>query len=218
MKESLNTLVVTLMLCLVGGSNVAQAQIWKRIKEQAVAKVTTQKAKTDSTITTAAGKAVDSSLAKTGRGADAVVNKTGSLVDTALNVTERGVANAVSRKDGSAEKLAADLKNGRAVIWDITFVTGGDDLEPSSANAVSWLAAALNESGGAAILLEVHVDSGKDVASDQELSDRRAKMLKAKLVPLGVKTPIFALGQGSSRPSQNAAHQGNARVEVSKAQ
>jgi outer membrane protein OmpA-like peptidoglycan-associated protein len=192
--------------------------IWQTIKQQAAAKAAAAKAKADSAVVNAAGKAVDSTVSKTGQAGGTVVDMAGSVVDTTLNKTHRGVQGLLSHSDGASSKLATDLAAGRAVIWDITFAPGADDLAPESSDAVTRLASALNSAPAGAFLLEVHVDSAKDAASDQDLSDRRAKMLKAKLVSLGVKSPVFASGQGSARHSTDTAHKTNARVEVSKAQ
>jgi outer membrane protein OmpA-like peptidoglycan-associated protein len=211
------TVVATVATSLPAGVASGQS-IWQTIKQQAAAKAAAAKAKADSAVINAAGKAVDSTVSKTGQAGGTVVDLAGSVVDTTLNKTHRGVQSLLSHSDGASSKLATDLAAGRAVIWDITFALGADDLAPESNDAVARLASALNAAPGGAFLLEVHVDSAKDAASDQDLSDRRAKMLKAKLVSLGVKSPIFASGQGSARHSTDTSHTTNARVEVSKAQ
>lgn len=198
---------------------IARGQsIWQQIRQAAAAKAAAAKARADSAVVNAAGKVVDSTVSKTGQAGGSVVDMASSVVDTTLNKTHRGVQNLLSHNDGTTSKLATDLAAGKAVVWDITFAPAGDDLAPESSDAVARLASALNAATGSAFLLEVHVDSAKDAASDQDLSDRRAKMLKAKLVSLGVKSPIFASGQGSARPSTDTSHKTNARVEVSKAQ
>ena len=222
MKTRIARLVVATVLAGTAASLPLRAasgqSIWQQIKAQAAAKAAAAKAKADSAVINAAGKAVDSTVSKTGQAGGTVVDMAGSVVDTTLNKTHRGVQNLLSRSDGASSKLATDLAAGRAVVWDITFAPGADDLAPESSDAVARLASALNSAPAGAFLLEVHVDSATNAASDQDLSDRRAKMLKAKLVSLGVKPPIFASGQGAARPSTDTSHKTNARVEVSKAQ
>ncbi len=209
------------VLCALGTPRQAHGQmdIWKKIKAEAAAKAAAKKAKMDSAVMGAAAKAVDSSLEKTGRGTDAVMNKTAKLVDTAMNKTERGMTNVVSRKDETAEKIAADLAAGGAVIWDITFADKSDELTPSGGKALGKLAKVLRDGGGpgVAYMLVAHVDPSGDAEADQALSVKRAQALKAKLALMGVASPLFASGQGSAHPPTNANGQkGNARIEVAK--
>ncbi|MDQ6887256.1 MAG: OmpA family protein [Gemmatimonadota bacterium] len=212
------------VVCALGAPREVRGQggegsIFDRIGKAAAARAAAKKAKLDSAVMASAAKAVDSSLDKAGRGTEAVMNKTASLVDTAMNKTEAGVTNVVSRKDATAEKIAADLAAGGAVIWDITFADKSDELTPSGGKALGKLAKVLKNGGGpgVAYMLVAHVDASGDADADQLLSVKRAQALKAKLATMGVASPLFASGQGSSHPPTNANGQtGNARVEVTK--
>ena len=191
--------------------------ILKRIKDQTTKRVEDRRAKLDSVVVRTAGGAVDSALTKTGRGADAVVNKVGDVANTAITTTERGVKNVVGAGGDRAKEIAGRLASGRAVFEDVPFVAGSDQLDPSAADVLKHLAAAIVATPGT-YLIEAHTDPIAPPGDAQGLSQRRATAVKAQLTANGVPTErLLAVGYGATRP--NAANpQKNARVEVVRAQ
>lgn len=211
-------LSVVLVLATIGMlvPQVARAQVWKRIKQDAAEKYEARKAKTDSNLVEAAAKAVDSTLEKTGRGADAVVSAAGTLVDTVLTKTERGITEAFNGGGSLGDRIAKDLADGRAVLREIRFGEGSDELEPSGVTAASELASALEAATGV-WLLEVHTDATGDSGADQALAARRARTLKLHLLEAGLAPErLFTTPHGSSRPA--ADDKGNARIEIARMQ
>lgn len=195
----------------------AQAQsILKRIKDQTTKRVEDRRAQLDSTVLQTTGGAVDSALAKSGRGADAVVTKAGDVANTAISTTEKGVKSVVGASD-PAHEMATRLAGGRAVLEDIRFVQGADQLDPSCADVLKQLAAAIVATPGT-YLIEGHTDPLPPPGDAQALSQRRAAAVKTQLVANGVPGDrLLAVGYGATRP--NAANpQANARIEVARAQ
>ncbi len=199
---------------------VLDAQVWKAIKTQAAKKVAERKARTDSALIARAGQTVDSTLAKSGRGLDTAVNMAAGLADQAVAKTEQTVANATASlrgQDRESEELAARLAAGRAVLREIRFEAGAEQLAAGSDAHVVRLARLLAAQAGG-FLVEVHVDATADVAADKSLSDRRAMAVKARLVAEGVPVErVFVMGLGATRPPADGIP-GNARVEVARLQ
>jgi outer membrane protein OmpA-like peptidoglycan-associated protein len=196
----------------------AQAQsILKRIKEQTTKRVEERKAKLDSVVVTTTGGAVDSALTKSGRGADAVVAKAGNLANTAISATEKGVKHVVGAGSDPGKEIAGRLASGRAVFDDVRFATGADQLDPSAAEVLKHLAAAIVATPGT-FLIEAHTDPIAQPGDAQSLSQHRATAVKAQLAANGVPAErLLAVGYGATRP--NAANpQANARIEVVRAQ
>ena len=194
----------------------AQAQsILKRIKDQTLKRVEERKAKLDSTVMKTTGGAVDSALAKSGRGADAVVAKAGTVANTAITATENTVKQAVT--NDPVGDLSARLAGGRAVLDDVRFIAGGDQLDPTATEPLKRLAAAVAATPGM-FLIEAHTDPVPPPGDAQALSQRRAAAVKAQLAANGVPADrLLAVGYGSTRP--NAANpQANARIEIARAQ
>lgn len=189
--------------------------ILKRIKDQTTKRVEERKAKLDSVVVTTAGGAVDSALAKSGRGADAVVNKVGDVANSAITATESTVKQAVV--GDQVGELSARLASGRAVLDDVRFVAGADQLDPSSAETLKRLAAAIVATPGT-FLIEAHTDAVSPPGDAQGLSQRRATAVKTQLTANGVPAErLLAVGYGATRP--NAANpQANARIEIVRAQ
>ena len=198
----------------------AGAQLWKKIAEQAEKKVEARKAKADSAILARAGQTVDSTLEKTGRGVDTVVSKAAGFAEAAVAKTEHTVVSAAGvlrGDDPAAEKLAADLGAGRAVLPELRFEGSTDQLASSSAAHLDRLARILKGTSGS-FLIEGHVDDGGNAAADRALSETRAAAVKARLVAGGVAAErLFAMGVGAARPPADA--QGaRARIEVARMQ
>jgi outer membrane protein OmpA-like peptidoglycan-associated protein len=196
----------------------AQAQsILKRIKDQTTKRVEDRRAKLDSAVMKTTGGAVDSALAKSGRGADAVVTRVGDVANTAISTTEQGVKRAVGVGSDPGKELATKLAGGRAVLDDIRFTAGSDQLDPASTAVVTHLAAAIVATPGV-YLIEAHTDPLPPPGDAQALSQRRAAAVKSQLVAAGVPAErLLAVGYGATRP--NAANpQANARIEIARAQ
>ena len=195
----------------------AQGQsIMKRIKDQTLKRVEERKAKLDSAVVKTANGAVDSAVTKSGRGADAVVNKAGSVANSAIDATEQKVKNVVGGTN-PARDVATKLASGRAVFDDIRFASGADQIEPTSADVLKHLAAAIVATPGT-FLIEAHTDPVAPPGDAQGLSQRRAAAVKAQLAAGGVPADrLLAVGYGATRP--NAANpQAHARIEVVRAQ
>ena len=195
----------------------ADAQdLLKRMRAEAVKRVEQRKAKMDSAVIRTATGAVDSTLEKTGRGAQAVVGKVGSLADTTITRTERGVRSVTARDDGAAE-LAARLATGHAVVRELQFAAGSDQLDESAAAQVKRLAKALAATPGT-FLIEGHTESMDSPDAARALSERRAAAVKAHLVAEGVAAArLLAVGHGAARPTGDD-EKGGARIELTRAQ
>ena len=218
------TRYLLIMLLFAAAPCRADGQVWKKIKEAAKAKVEEQKAKTATHVVEAAGAVVDSGLNKSGRGVDSAVSKASTVADTAMNATERGVKGVVGGVANAfkGDALQQDLANGRAVVPGIRFPAASDQLEPSSDGPIARLAKALLATTGS-FLVEAHTTPGSDATADQALTDRRAGVVKARLVAAGVPAArLFSMGLGSTRPSAQATTKGAApradRIEVSRIQ
>ena len=194
----------------------AHAQsILKRIKDQTTKRVEERKAKLDSVVVTTAGGAVDSALAKSGRGADAVVAKAGDVANSAITATENTVKQAVV--GDQVGELSTRLASGRAVLDDVRFAAGADQLDPSSAETLKRLAAAIVATPGT-FLIEAHTDPIPPPGDAQALSQRRAAAVKTQLAANGVPAErLLAVGYGATRPN-SANPQANARIEIVRAQ
>ena len=215
-------LTVAAVVALSAGTpaRAAGQSVLQRIKTQAAKRVEERKAKVDSAVVKTATGAVDSTLDKTGRAADAVVNKVGSVADTAITRTEHGVRNAFKGGDSSnelAEKLAAQLGTGHAVLREIRFAPNSDVFDPSSLGTIAQLAKALVATPGT-FLIEGHTDALSTPAAAQALSEQRAAAVKARLVAEGVPAArLLAVGYGATRPPSDGGAD-HARIELTRAQ
>lgn len=193
-------LTVTATVASLSASAPADAQLLRRIREDAARKVDARRTRVEDHVVERATTAVDSTVEKTGRGADTVIARTGGVVDTVINRSERGVGRVVSAAKGSPDALGADLADGRAVLDGVRFAEGAATPRPDADAYLRRVAARL-VSAGATFLIEGHTASSGDAAADQALSEARAGAVKARLVALGVPAArLFALGYGASRP------------------
>jgi outer membrane protein OmpA-like peptidoglycan-associated protein len=205
-----------LVACAAAPAPAQGQSILKRIKDQTTKRIEERKAKLDSAVVKTANGAVDSAVTKSGRGADAVVNKAGSVANSAISATETRVKNVVGGAD-PARDVAAKLSAGRAVFEDIRFVSGADQIEPSSADVLKQLAAAIVATPGT-FLIEAHTEPIPPPADAQALSQRRAAAVKTQLAASGVPADrLLAVGYGATRPN-TANPQVHARIEVVRAQ
>ena len=228
-------ILALMAMSLLVSARRADAQVWKKVKEQAKEKLDKRVEKSEGKIVERTGKVVDSTVEKVGRGVDTTVAKAGTVVDTVLNKTEHAtysaagaVANSLKGSDEEASKLAQDLADGRAVVADIRFQGGSDQLETSSAAAIKRLAKVLSALDGT-YLIEAHANPSADPSRDLDLTNKRAAVVKARLVAEGVPVSrLFSMGFGATRPTAAASARGGGggggttpngeRIEVSKPQ
>lgn len=205
----------------IGMPNAATSQVTKVIKEHAAKKVEQHKAAADSTIIHATDKAVDSSLTKSSRAIDTVVGFGGKVIDTSLNRIESAAATVGKKLTGgsnAANPFAADLATGHAVIRTIEFAGNGDQPTAIGEEALRQLASALGAVTGT-FLIEVDADPSGDAAADLALTQRRATVVKSRLIAAGIQeTRLFTVGYGSTHPVASAPTSSNTRIELTKIQ
>jgi outer membrane protein OmpA-like peptidoglycan-associated protein len=217
----LRSIIVVAVAVAAGQLSVAaraDAQVWKKIKDQVEQKVDARKAKADSAAAARVGQTVDSALAKTGRGVDTVVSKAGGIADAVVNKSGDVVSNAAGAlrgKDADEERLAAELEAGRAVLAEVRFDGTTDQLTDAAAPHLERLAKLLRARSGT-FVIEGHVDDSGSAGADQSLSEKRAAAVKARLVAAGVAADrLFAMGLGATRPPSDA-RTSRARIEVAR--
>lgn len=115
--------------------------------------------------------------------------------------------------------LAALLRNGRVVIPDIAFRTGGTDLTAESSTGIDLAAEALRERDDLKVMIVGHSDNTGDLDTNIELSQRRAESVVKLLVDAGLAEDRFdARGIGFLSPiTTNETPEGrlrNRRVEI----
>ena len=99
------------------------------------------------------------------------------------------------------------------------FETGKDVIMPSSYQALNELASIMNKNTASKLHLEGHTDNVGNDANNMDLSDRRAKAVRAYLGAKGISTErITAVGYGETRPKTTnvtvEGRQKNRRVEM----
>ena len=218
-------IVMTIIVALGSSmpSTVPAQDVLKRIREQTRQKIETRKAKADSVAIERIGRTVDSTLAKTGRGVDTVVNRAAGLADAVVNKTASAASaagRALAGGDDEREKLAAAIATGRAVLAGIDFEYRTQTLVPAADPHIARLASLLATQPGR-FVLEGHVDGTGDDTFDRDLSQRRAAVLRERLVAAGLPAErLFAMGLGATRPAATAggATDRHARIEIARLQ
>jgi outer membrane protein OmpA-like peptidoglycan-associated protein/uncharacterized surface protein with fasciclin (FAS1) repeats len=128
----------------------------------------------------------------------AVANITGVTVTTAL--TERAVANA-----DSAAALEADL-NALVAANPILFDPSSTSISPESAATLDRVAALANRVGGIDIEIQGYTDTDGLAASNQALSEGRARSVSAALAERGIADDTLStVGFGGTEPILDAA-------------
>ncbi|MFN2398479.1 MAG: OmpA family protein [Gemmatimonadaceae bacterium] len=122
------------------------------------------------------------------------------------------------------DTLAAHLTAGHAVIQEIRFVGNTDRITAASGVHIERLAK-LVAARPDTFLIEGHTDGTGNPAVDQALSEKRAAVVKSRLMAAGVSgVRLYVAGFGATRPltvangdtaSRGPPH-GNARIEVVK--
>jgi outer membrane protein OmpA-like peptidoglycan-associated protein len=111
---------------------------------------------------------------------------------------------------------------GRVATQGIYFDTGSDRIRPESSGTLKQIATMLNEHAELKLTIEGHTDNVGNAASNQSLSENRARAVKDALVSLyGVAAErLESVGFGDTKPAgANATPEGrqnNRRVELVK--
>jgi len=103
--------------------------------------------------------------------------------------------------DSTSSRIAAELRNrGRAILTEIQFAGAGDTLAVGSDAAIRRLAKVLLAERGA-FLVESHIRSTGDVTTDLARTDRRAALVKQRLIAYGFPASrILSMGYGATKP------------------
>ena len=111
-------------------------------------------------------------------------------------------------------------RDGRVTTRGILFDVDSDVIQPESAPTLEEIGTTLQEHPDLRISIEGHTDSDGDEASNQQLSERRAEAVRARLIDdYGIDpSRLEAAGYGESRPvAPNDTPEGkqqNRRVEL----
>ena len=123
----------------------------------------------------------------------------------------------------NADSLASDIsRTGHASVYGISFDTGKADVKPESVGTLEEIAKLLQKSAQLKLYVVGHTDNVGNLASNQDLSQRRAdaiaQLLSAKYGVLAAR--LRAIGDGPSAPvASNDSEEGrakNRRVELVK--
>lgn len=217
MRYSLHGVVVVVGMVgtlLLLGPGHAEAQILRKIKEQAKAKIDEKVVKkTEERVLERSSQVVDSATEKTARGVDTVVTRSGNAANRAIEGTEN-VISALVKKDDTDAAIARQLAAGRLVLTEVRFAADGP-LDSAAYRMIRRVAKAIGETTGP-FLIEGHVGDSAG-ASAQAISEARARAVKAYLVAEGVAADrLFVMGFGTSRPP--AGQGGVDRIEVARMQ
>jgi outer membrane protein OmpA-like peptidoglycan-associated protein len=186
-----------------------QAQIWDRLRSHAKERLEQRLDSTAAHIVDTGNQLVDTTLGWASGVVDTAVSRTGGLVDSASHRVGRLAAGLLG--GAGSTRVATALSSGRAVLPEIRFVEGSDQLQPSAEPHLALLGRAIAGTPGP-VVLQAHVDPTGDAAADQALSERRALAVKRRLVAAGLPPVwLFAVGCGSRPPA-------GARIEVARAQ
>jgi outer membrane protein OmpA-like peptidoglycan-associated protein len=104
-------------------------------------------------------------------------------------------------------------------MGDVLFDTGRAVLKPGAVETLDRLAAYMQSNPQTRLIIEGHTDSTGSVATNEELSQRRADAVTTALIERGVPAQnLHAVGKGESMPvatnATAAGRQQNRRVEV----
>ena len=123
---------------------------------------------------------------------------------------------------GSKTMYDAIESAGRVATQGIYFDTGSDRIRPESSGTLKQIAGMLNEHAALRLTIEGHTDNVGNPASNQSLSENRARAVKDALVSLyGVSAErLESVGFGDTRPAGSnttpEGRQNNRRVELVK--
>ena len=113
-----------------------------------------------------------------------------------------------------ASSLSSEIeKTGRVAVYGITFDTGKATILPASEQVLGEIAKLLQNSPDLKLRVEGHTDNQGTAASNQVLSERRAKAVVAWLTAHGIDASrLTAQGFGQTKPvADNSTDEGRAK-------
>ena len=113
------------------------------------------------------------------------------------------------------------MSDGKIVTYAITFDVGKANIKPESMTEIMRIQKLMQENPSLKFEVQGHTDATGNAASNQTLSENRAKAIVAKLVELGIASNrLTAVGKGQTTPiADNTTDEGrakNRRVEFVK--
>lgn len=113
------------------------------------------------------------------------------------------------------------MNDGKFITYGITFDVGKSVVKPESMGEITRIVQLMTENPSLSFSVEGHTDSTGNAASNQKLSEDRAKAIVDKLVENGIsRSRLTAVGKGQSSPiADNGTDEGrakNRRVEFVK--
>lgn len=125
------------------------------------------------------------------------------------------------KQEISANDIYSALKTEGHIALYINFESGKSEIKPESQNIIDQIAEMLKSNPSLKTSIEGHTDNVGTAASNQTLSENRAKAVMTALVSKGIdKTRFSAKGWGQTKPiSDNSTDDGkakNRRVEIVK--
>jgi outer membrane protein OmpA-like peptidoglycan-associated protein len=157
--------------------------------------------------------------------AQAEVNNAALERNRALLAARAREAENAKEQLAATQQQLADLqakKTDRGMVLtmgDVLFDTGRATLKPGSVAVLDRLAVYMQSNPQTRLIIEGHTDSTGSVATNEELSQRRADAVATALIERGVAAEnLRAVGKGESLPVASnataAGRQQNRRVEV----
>ena len=116
------------------------------------------------------------------------------------------------------DRMASD---GKIITYGITFDIGKSTIKPESMGEINRIVKLMNENPDIKFEVQGHTDNTGNAASNQTLSEQRAKAIVSKMVEMGIASNrLTAVGKGQSAPiADNSSDEGrakNRRVEFVK--
>jgi len=127
---------------------------------------------------------------------------------------------AMQQEVTAADMLAALNREGRIALY-IQFDFAKADIKPESTPVIEQIVALMQGNAGLNVSVEGHTDNVGSAASNQTLSEQRAKAVVAAIVGQGISAGrLSAVGHGLAKPiADNSTEEGraqNRRVELVK--
>jgi outer membrane protein OmpA-like peptidoglycan-associated protein len=128
--------------------------------------------------------------------------------------SREGVARTQRLDTPGIDAVVAQLRRGRVVVAAFEFLNESDTLSASAADAFPRIAAALARMP-ASFLVEAHVTPTGNLVADQWLADRRAAVVRARLIEAGVPAErLYAMGFSRARRARDRPER--PRIELSR--
>ena len=128
---------------------------------------------------------------------------TGSAIVNGKNVSAKPIPKAGKVGTFPSIDAAKPVKSCGTVITledSVLFDFGSSDLRPEASTTLTNLATVLKDSKAPKVQVQGHTDSISDDASNQTLSEQRAKAVTDALTSDGVTASIESIGYGETRP------------------